>query len=192
MTTPIRPVPGKVVPDPVLASIAAHPGDTLREQLKLSGLTQTEAAKALGFSTSLLSQIIARGECSAAAAEAIETFTGGLFPASRWPKKRLRTNAALARAWLAPEAADLLRAELRDVTAERDALRARASLPVIAMCGDCRWYRPSNSRLVADQCAHDAWPYLRDRRLPRLGPSGAPPDECPLRKAGTFATEAGR
>lgn len=60
-----------------------------------------------------------------------------------------------------------------------DALRR---LPVIATCGDCGWHRPSNTRKAPDLCAHRGYPGLA-HALPPLGPSGAPPDECPLRGA---------
>ena len=64
-----------------------------------------------------------------------------------------------------------LRAELREVKAERDALHR---LPVIATCGDCRW-----CHLNTESCSHER-AHIEDEID---GSDRTPPEWCPLRGA---------
>lgn len=70
---------------------------------------------------------------------------------------------------------------LAEIDALRAALDAAEGRPAIATCGGCGWHRPSNTRKAPDLCAHRSYPGLA-HALPPLGPSGAPPDGCPLRR----------
>lgn len=70
----------------------------------------------------------------------------------------------------------VLRAELCDVTAERDSLRARASLPVIVDCWGC-----GHADRGLSTCDHPQSHGAGDEIVNLFGP---PPSDCPLRKAG--------
>ena len=59
-------------------------------------------------------------------------------------------------------------------------LRARASLPVIATCWACGWFKPSATKRIADACGHPRWSYA-SRDLPTQKHDDAPPGECPFR-----------